>query len=179
MQQPQPVQQVPQQHSHSCETVQESVLSLPRPSAKLHRSQHGSYKVLTELHPDSERSRVAARSVLFAEFQLNRESELHLFSGAAARASIKPRRSQCQTETEHHTGLAGSESELPLFHPQPSAARRARAWSPLLYPVSEHRSSESELPTRAPICYPPPDLLFTISSARQRATRRTRGTGRG
>jgi hypothetical protein len=38
--------------------------------------------LFTELQPDSERSRVAARSFLFAEFQLNRESERYLFSGA-------------------------------------------------------------------------------------------------
>ncbi len=40
--------------------------------------------LFTELQPDSERSRVAARSFLFAEFQLNRGSELYLFSGAAS-----------------------------------------------------------------------------------------------
>ena len=51
--------------------------------------------LFTELQPDSE------RSFIFAEFQLNRESELYLYSGAAARASIEPRRSPCQTETEH------------------------------------------------------------------------------
>ena len=60
------------------------------------------------MQPDSE------RSFIFAEFQLNRESELYLFSGAAARASIEPRRSPCQTETEHRG--SESRSELPLFY---------------------------------------------------------------
>ncbi len=40
--------------------------------------------LFTELQPDSERSQVAARSFLFAEFQLNRESELYLFRRAAS-----------------------------------------------------------------------------------------------
>ena len=102
------------------------------------------------MQPDSERSRVAARSVLFAdsEFQLNRESELHLFSGAAARAFDQaPPVSVSDRDRAPHwlgsSGLPGGLSDTVTDRPRHQLAHRLRP--------SSSGSVASYLVARAPL----------------------------
>jgi hypothetical protein len=144
--------------------------------------------LFAELQPDSERS-PSRRSLGPAEFQLNRESELYLLSGAAAlavvalesdqipfhRAPAAPSRSRSSRYSTPnrawHRQLQVGAAAIPL---QPSTARRSRALSLRYCPVSVHRSSESEIPTQAPIFYPPstaqPTIHHFISSPTSHST---------